>query len=99
MRRRIGFQPAADLEAVHVGHHHVEQDDVAFGALADGKRFRAAGRGQHVEILGRQARFQQLDVGGDIVDDQDTRGHEDFPYPMNRRTVSMNLPTEIGLDR
>ena len=30
--RRIGFDAAADLEAVHAGHHHVEQDDVGFAA-------------------------------------------------------------------
>ena len=41
MRRRIGLEPAADLEAVHVRHHHVEQDDVAFGALADRQRLGA----------------------------------------------------------
>ncbi len=99
MRRRIGFQPAADFETVDVGHHHVEQDDVAFGARADLKRLGAVARGQHVEILGRQPRFQQLDVGGNVVDDQNTRGHLNFPYPINRRTVSMNLPTEIGLDK
>ena len=32
VRGRIGLEAAADFEAVHVGHHHVEQDDVAFGA-------------------------------------------------------------------
>ncbi len=33
---RVGLELAADLEAVHVRHHDVEQHDVAFGALADG---------------------------------------------------------------
>ena len=78
MRGRIGFQPAANLETVDIGHHHVEQDDVAFGARADRQRLGAVGRGQDVEILGGQPRFQQLDVGGDVVDDQDTRGHRKF---------------------
>ena len=40
--RRVGLEPAADLEAVHVRHHHVEQHDVAFGALADRQRLGAA---------------------------------------------------------
>ena len=75
MRRRIGFQPAADLKAVHVGHHDVEQHDVAFGARADRQRLGAVAGGQHVEIFRRQARFQQLHVGGNIVDDQNTRRH------------------------
>ncbi len=34
MRRRIGLQPPADLEPVHVRHHDVEQDDIALSALA-----------------------------------------------------------------
>ena len=75
MRRRIGFQPAANLKAVHVGHHDVEQDDVAFGARADLQRLGAVAGGQHVKIFRRQARFQQLYVGGNIVDDQNTRRH------------------------
>ena len=81
MGRRIGLQPAADLETVHVGHHDVEQDDVAFGARADLERLGAVGGGQHVEIFGRQPGFQQLDVGGNVVDDQDTRGHRNSLLP------------------
>ena len=99
MGRRVRFEPAANLKSVDIGHHHVEQDDVAFGARADLKRLGAVGRGQDIEILGRQPCFQQLDIGGDVVDDQNTRGHRNTPYPINRRTVSINLPTEIGLDR
>ena len=38
VRRRIGLEPPAHFEAVHVGHHDVEQDEVAFGALADRQR-------------------------------------------------------------
>ena len=79
MRRRVRLQPAAHLEAVHVGHHDVEQDDVAFGARADRQRLGAVRCGRHVEIFGRQARFQQLDVGGNIIDDQNTRGHGNSP--------------------
>ncbi len=72
---RVGLQPAADLKTVHVRHHDVEQDDVALGTRADIQRLRAVGRRHDVEIFRRQPRFQQLDVGGDIVDDQNTRGH------------------------
>ena len=99
MGGRAGFQPAAHLEPVEIGHHHVKQNDVAFGPRTHRQRLGAIACGQHVEILGGQPCFQQLDVGGDVVDDQDTRGHRNFSYPINRRTVSMNLPTEIGLDR
>ena len=77
--RRVGLQPPADFEAVHVGHHHVEQDEIAFGALADRQRLLAAHRRDDVEIFGRQPRFQQLDVGGNIVDDENAGGHSLVP--------------------
>jgi hypothetical protein len=28
LRARLGLEPPANLETVHAGHHHVEQDDV-----------------------------------------------------------------------
>ena len=31
--------------------------------------------GDDLEIFGRQLGFEQLDVGEDVVDDQDARGH------------------------
>ena len=100
MRGRIGLEAAADLETVDIRHHDVEQDDVAFGAGADRQRLGAVRGGHHVEIFGGQAGFEQLDVGRDVIDDENTRGHcELTSYPMKRRTVSMNLPTEIGLDK
>ena len=101
MRGRIGLEPPAHFEAVHVRHHDVEQDEVAFGALADRQRLLAAHRRDDVEIFGRQPRFQQLDVGRHVVDDENAGGHQLYPYGLPRkwRMVSMNLPTEIGLDR
>ena len=99
---RLGLEAAADLEAVHVRHHHVEQHDVALRALADRQRLRAAHGGQDVEILGRQARLQQLDVGRHVVDDENAGGHRLRLLrlcPRKWRMVSMNLPTEIGFDR
>ena len=70
-----GLQAPAHFEAVHVGHHHVEQDDVAVGALADRQRLVTAHRGDDVEILGREPRLQQLDVGRHIIDDENARSH------------------------
>ena len=75
MRRRVGLQPPAHFEPVHVGHHHVEQDEVAFGALADGQGLGPAHGRDDVEIFGRQPRFEQLDVGRNIVDDENPSGH------------------------
>ena len=72
---RIGLEPAADLEAVHVRHHDVEQHDVAFGALAERQRLGAVIGRRDVEIFGRQPRLQQLHVGRNVVDDKNARGH------------------------
>ena len=71
MRRRIGLQAAADLEAVHVRHHHVEQHDIAFAFAQIVQRLGAVrSRSCDIEILGRQPRFEQLHVGGNVVDNQ-----------------------------
>jgi len=68
---RIGAQPDAELEAVHPGHHHVEQEHVGlrggdrrngFGAIAGGDDL-AAGVAEHFE--------HQLAVELFVVDDQD----------------------------
>ena len=101
VRGGVGLEPPAHLEAVEVRHHHVEQHHVAFGALADGQGLLAAHRGHDVEILGRQPRLQQLDIGRHVVDDEHAGGHRRSPSgaAKNRRMVSMNLPTEIGFDR
>ena len=97
----VGLQLPADLEPVHIGHHHVEQDKIALGALADVQRLPAVHRRDHVEILGGQPRLQKLDVGGDIVNHENAGGHLPCTYGLPRkwRTVSMNLPTEMGLER
>ena len=75
MGRRVRLELAADLEAVHVRHHHVEQHDVAFGALAQRQRLGPASGGGDVEIFRRQPRFQQLHIGRDVVDDKNAGGH------------------------
>ena len=54
-------------------------------ALADRQRLGAAHRGHDVEILGRQPRFQQLDVGRNVVDDEDARGHRRTPQALPRK--------------
>ena len=75
----IGLDAAADFETVHAGHHHVQQHDVGQFRGDAGQRLLAAARRQDFEIFGRQLRFQQLDVGEDVVDDQDPCGHEGYP--------------------
>ena len=72
-------------------------DKIKFGSLADGKRLFAVRGGDDIEIFRRQSRFQKLDVGGHVVDDENAGGH--CGLPRKWRIVSMNLPTEIGFDR
>ena len=99
LRARLGLEPAANLEPVHAGHHHVEQDDVSSLARADLERLRTAARRAHFEILGREPRFEQLEIGRDIVDHENASSH--IPYrasPINCLTVSRNIDTEIGFE-
>ena len=102
----VGLQLAADFEAVHARHHHVEQDDV--GRLGIGEFEGARGRyrrSRHIEIFARQLGFEQLDVGFDVVNNQDSAGHQRLapavgrrpPQERKRSTVRMKLATEIGL--
>ena len=69
------LEAAAHLEAVHAGHHHVEQDDVAQALLADRDGVRPVHGGDDVKILGRKLRIEQFHVGEEVVDDQDARRH------------------------
>src|SRR5918994_2515430 len=101
MGRRIGLELAADLEAVQSRHHDVEQHHVALPALTDCQRVAAVPGGENVEIFRRKPSIEQLDVGSDVVDDEDACGHCRSPsaVPRKCRMVSMNLPTEIGFDK
>ena len=77
--RRIALQPPADLETVHVGHHHVEQHDVDLAVLAGLQRVGAVAGGQHLEIFGEQPDLEQLHIGRNVVDDEDACGHQASP--------------------
>ncbi len=85
---RIGLQPLANIETVYAGHHDVEQDEIDLGAVADGERLQAVLRRQHVEIFGQQPRFEKLHIRGNIVNHQDTRGHQSFPALRRRPNKS-----------
>ena len=74
-RARIGLQPLADLEAVHFRHHDVEQDHIDLGSIANVEGVAAIARGEDVEIFRHEPRFEQLHIGGNIIDDQYARSH------------------------
>ena len=67
------LQPAADLDTVDLRHHDVEQDQVGLRVAGDRKRVRPVARGDDVVAVGREAHFQDADVGGVVVGDQDAR--------------------------
>jgi hypothetical protein len=71
----IVLDAAADFETVHARHHHVEQHDIGIALLDLGQRLEPVERGDDLEIFGRQLRFEQLDVGQDVIDDENPRGH------------------------
>ncbi len=75
LRARLGFQPPADLETVHPGHHHVEQHHIGPLPRADMQRLGAAPSRAHLEILGGQPCFEKLHIGVDVVDDKNACGH------------------------
>ena len=52
----------------------VEQDHVGTLPRADMQGLGAAARSTHLEILGRQPRFEKLHIGVDVVDDKDVTG-------------------------
>ncbi len=93
----IRLDAAADFEAVHARHHHVEEHDIGRLGGDAFERLFATVCGDDLEILGRQLRLEQLDVGEYVVNDENARCHDPL-QPRKRRTVSMKLTTEMGLE-
>ena len=81
----VGAQAAQQPEAVHAGHHHIEQDDVAGAVGADFQRARAVACGDDLIIFRREPRIEQLHVEREIVDDQDAGGHSGVLNSPKRR--------------
>jgi len=68
-----GTWAGADLEAVHLRHHHVEQHDVDLLGRHAIERLAAGRRRAHIEIFRAQARFEQAHIGRYVIDDQHAR--------------------------
>ena len=68
----VGLQGAADLEAGHVGHVNVEQDDVRLLAMGGLQAGYAAAGTNNIEMLFRQAGLGHGQGVRAVVD------HEDF---------------------
>ena len=89
----VGFQPFADADTAHVGHHHVEEDQV--GALGPGK---PEGGLTAIGLQHRIAGRRELDlhddaIGGHIVHNQNAPCHRmlrhclspGFSHPCSRK--------------
>jgi tRNA(Ile)-lysidine synthase TilS/MesJ len=99
LHARLGLEPVAHLEPVHSRHHRVEENHVGALTDADMQRLRSAPRRAYLEILCREPGFEQLYIGVNIVDDENTGGMAFYrASPMNCLTVSRNIETEIGLE-
>ncbi|MCY1365610.1 hypothetical protein D9M69_524640 [compost metagenome] len=69
--RRVGLEAAADLVAVLLRHHHVEQDQVRLRVQrGDAQCLGTAAGGAHAVMLKQQV-ADQLEVVGHVVDHQD----------------------------
>jgi len=75
LRPEIRLEPPADFEAVHARHHDVEEDDVGRLPAADLEGLCSAVRRPDLEILCHQPRFEQLQIGEHVVDDQNAGSH------------------------
>ena len=84
----LGAEPLGDLEALHVGQHHVEDHHLRPEALDGGQRLLARGRGRRLEALVAQGHGDHVDDVGLVVDDQDARGvRQTSRCPLSRRNL------------
>ena len=70
----IRLEPPTDLEAVELGHHHVEEDQVRVFLAGKRERFLPVRRRQDLVAVDGEASLEDVDVGGIVVGDEDPRG-------------------------
>ena len=67
----IGFQPPHHLQPVDLGHHDVEQDQVGQRLAHPGEGLLAVLSHHHLVAQAGEAHAQDLDIVGNVIDDQD----------------------------
>jgi hypothetical protein len=82
MRARARFEPAADSRSVRF-RHHVEQHDLAFGALADRERLVPL-MAVSTSKYSADRRASGASRGGNVVNDKDTGGHQNSPLRVKK---------------
>ena len=68
----LGAEPARDLEALHVGEHHVQDDQVGTELRHLAERIRARSRRFHGEALEAQGHRDDIDDVRLVIDDEDS---------------------------
>ena len=101
-RSAMRFTRRAELEAVHAGHHQVDDQERRPAALERGERAVRRRERSHVEALARQATREDGEQGGVVVDQQERRPksrlHRQMPVPPPM-TVTMAGPEDDDEDR
>ena len=72
----VVLEDAATLEAIHAGHHDVQQDQVGLPVAGPFDRLEPVARAGDLIVFGRKLGLQQARVGGDVVNDEDARCHD-----------------------
>jgi hypothetical protein len=78
-RALAGLEPGTRLEAVDVGHHHVEENQLRRDAFGDRNRVLAAARREQPIALTVQRLIEHLQVRRVVVYEQDLRRHVRTP--------------------
>src|SRR5262249_41168455 len=85
---RIGFEAAASFEAVHFGHHDVEEDHFWLQARGDGERGGARGDGGDGVAVGFEEIGEDGEVCGGVVDGEDGFEMSHFFYSGKRQLTT-----------
>jgi hypothetical protein len=72
-RGLVVAEPPADLVAVHLRHHDIEQHEVDVAPAGERKRLCAGARADHFMAARREHGLEQADVLRQVVDDEDPR--------------------------
>lgn len=72
----VGLEAAADFEAGHAGHHDVEEDEVGFDLGDFFQSVDAVDGDVEGAVEGFEVGEEELDVLGDVVDNEDGGGGE-----------------------
>ena len=93
-QRRVALHFAAELEAVHAGHHHIRYDEVIVALLEHAEGLGAVVGGDDLMARGAQDGFEQVPVLRSVVDVEDSHGGGRLRW---RRTSVGKVSGSIGL--